>query len=74
MPFKVVASLASLAILVLLVIEQPDLVNAKKVDDNGLVQLAQKEFTVFLQHTADSASKVSSIEYANTSTNLRFNN
>jgi hypothetical protein len=68
MSFNIVASLASLAILVLLVIEQPDLVIAKKEDNNGLVQLAQKEFGVFLQHAADSASKVSNMDYPNTNT------
>ncbi|KAG7669255.1 hypothetical protein Ndes2526B_g05555 [Nannochloris sp. 'desiccata'] len=57
MPFNIVTSLSSLAILVLLVIEHPDLVNAKKNDNNGLVQLAQKEFSAFLQHAADSAGK-----------------
>lgn len=56
------ASLASLAI-ILLVIEQPDLIIAKKEDNNGLVQLAQKEFSVFLQHTAESAGKVSNVEF-----------
>lgn len=61
MPFNIVTSLSSLAILVLLVIEHPDLVNAKKNDNNGLVQLAQKEFSAFLQHAADSAGKVNNI-------------
>lgn len=50
--------MAALAVIVLL-IKQSDLnVNAKSESNNGLVQLAQKDFGAFLQYATESAGKV----------------
>ena len=55
---KTISTLAALAVIVLLIKQSGLNVNAKSESNNGLVQLAQKDFGAFLQYATESAGKV----------------